>query len=159
VMCYASELNQVFMHILNNAIDALEMGNGAWRLGTKNRLQEDAVISLSQENFDTTQTLASQQQILNSHGSPQILIQTQHTSKNTVKIIIADNGPGIDSSTCSRLFDPFFTTKPVGKGTGLGLSISYQIVVQKHHGNLTCYSLPGEGAKFVIEIPITYSTL
>ncbi|GJD16026.1 Response Regulator Receiver Signal Transduction Histidine Kinase [Rivularia sp. IAM M-261] len=159
VMCYASELNQVFMHILNNAIDALEMGNGAWRLGTLNRLQEDAVVSLSQDNFDTTPILASQQQILNSHGLPQILIQTQHTSKNTVKIIIADNGPGIDSSTCSRLFDPFFTTKPVGKGTGLGLSISYQIVVQKHHGNLTCYSLPGEGAKFVIEIPITYSTL
>lgn len=153
VMCYASELNQVFMHILNNAIDALEMGNGAWRLGIKNRLQEETVVSLNQDN-DTRQTLASQQQILNSHASPQILIQTQHTSKNTVKISIADNGPGIDSSTCSRLFDPFFTTKPVGKGTGLGLSISYQIVVQKHHGNLTCYSLPGEGAKFVIEIPL-----
>lgn len=154
VMCYAGELNQVFMHILNNAIDALEMGNGAWRLGKNNMLQEDTVASLSQDNFDTTQTLASQLPTLNSYTSPQILIQTLLTSKNTIKISIADNGPGIDASTCSRLFDPFFTTKTVGKGTGLGLSISYQIVVQKHHGSLTCYSSPGEGAKFVIEIPV-----
>lgn len=54
----------------------------------------------------------------------------------------------------SRLFDPFFTTKPVGKGTGLGLSVSYQIVVEKHKGNLSCRSLPGRGAEFAIEIPI-----
>jgi signal transduction histidine kinase len=53
-----------------------------------------------------------------------------------------------------RLFDPFFTTKPLGKGTGLGLSISYQIVVEKHGGDLKCISAPGEGAEFLIEIPI-----
>jgi signal transduction histidine kinase len=53
-----------------------------------------------------------------------------------------------------RLFDPFFTTKPVGKGTGLGLSISYQIVVEKHGGQLTCISEPGQGAEFAIAIPI-----
>lgn len=154
VMCYASELNQVFMHILNNAIDALEMGNGAWRLGKKSQKQEDAFLSRSQD-IDTTQTLFPQLPIFDSHTLvPQILIQTQLTSKNTVKISIADNGPGIEQSTCARLFDPFFTTKPVGKGTGLGLSISYQIVVQKHQGNLICYSSPGQGAKFVIEIPV-----
>ncbi|BAZ10325.1 response regulator receiver sensor signal transduction histidine kinase [Calothrix sp. NIES-4071] len=154
VMCYASELNQVFMHILNNAIDALEIGNGAWRLGRKSILQQDAVISRSQD-IDTTQTLASQLPIFANHiDVPQILIQTQLISENTVKISIADNGPGIEQSTCARLFDPFFTTKPVGKGTGLGLSISYQIVVQKHHGNLRCDSSPGQGAKFVIEIPV-----
>ncbi|WP_219904547.1 sensor histidine kinase [Stenomitos frigidus] len=54
----------------------------------------------------------------------------------------------------SRLFDPFFTTKPIGKGTGLGLSISYQVVAEKHGGNLQCDSTPGQGTKFVIEIPI-----
>jgi signal transduction histidine kinase len=53
-----------------------------------------------------------------------------------------------------RLFDPFFTTKPVGKGTGLGMSISYQIVVEKHKGSLTCMSAPGQGAEFVIAIPV-----
>jgi signal transduction histidine kinase len=53
-----------------------------------------------------------------------------------------------------RIFDPFFTTKPVGKGTGLGLSISYQIVVEKHGGQLLCLSEPGKGTEFIVEIPI-----
>jgi signal transduction histidine kinase len=155
VLCYAGELNQVFMHILNNAIDALEMGNGAWRLGQKNLFREDVVVSKNQDTFDTKQTNNIEFSIFNSHTSvPQIFIQTQHTDENTIKISIADNGSGMDQSTCSKLFDPFFTTKPVGKGTGLGLSISYQIIVQKHHGKLTCQSLPGKGAKFTIEIPV-----
>ncbi|HBB33341.1 MAG TPA: ATPase, partial [Cyanobacteria bacterium UBA9273] len=55
-------------------------------------------------------------------------------------------------------FDPFFTTKPVGKGTGLGLSISYQIIVEKHGGQLTCTSEPGKGSKFSITIPINRFT-
>ena len=53
-----------------------------------------------------------------------------------------------------RLFDPFFTTKPVGKGTGMGLSICYQIVVKKHRGQIQCISAPGEGAEFIIMIPL-----
>jgi len=85
---------------------------------------------------------------------PQIQIYTQMTNSNTVKITIADNGPGIQDSLRSRLFDPFFTTKPVGKGSGLGLSISYQVIVQKHRGNITCNSSVGQGAEFTIEIPI-----
>jgi len=52
------------------------------------------------------------------------------------------------------LFDPFFTTKPVGKGTGLGLSISYQIITEKHGGQLKCISAIGEGTEFVITIPL-----
>ncbi|MDM9585153.1 ATP-binding protein [Nostoc sp. GT001] len=50
--------------------------------------------------------------------------------------------------------DPFFTTKAVGKGTGMGLSISYQIITDKHGGSLQCISSPGQGAEFVITIPI-----
>jgi signal transduction histidine kinase len=57
-----------------------------------------------------------------------------------------------------RLFDPFFTTKPVGSGTGLGLSISYQIVVEKHGGQLQCISAPDQGAAFLIQIPIEQQT-
>jgi nitrogen-specific signal transduction histidine kinase len=71
-----------------------------------------------------------------------------------VVIRIADNGIGIKAGVLSRIFDPFFTTKPVGKGTGLGLSISYRIVVDKHGGQLRCHSVPGQGAEFVIELPI-----
>jgi len=55
----------------------------------------------------------------------------------------------------SRLFDPFFTTKPVGKGTGLGLSISYQIVADKHGGKLWCDTVPNQGTKFIVELPIS----
>jgi signal transduction histidine kinase len=72
---------------------------------------------------------------------------------NQVRIQIADNGPGMTEEVSSRLFDPFFTTKPVGSGTGLGMSISYQIV-DKHNGQLKCISAPGQGAEFLIEIPI-----
>ena len=53
-----------------------------------------------------------------------------------------------------RLFDPFFTTKAVGKGTGMGLSISYQVVTETHKGQLTCESSPGEGAEFIIKLPV-----
>ncbi|WP_445632895.1 histidine kinase [Nostoc sp. DSM 114161] len=134
VHCYASELNQVFMHILNNAIDALEKGVG-------NR--KEAGGRGQGAGGEINQCLV-----------PQIQIYTQMTNSNTVKIAIADNGLGIQDSLRSRLFDPFFTTKPVGKGSGLGLSISYQIIVQKHQGQITCTSTFGQGAEFAIEIPI-----
>ncbi|MBF2064709.1 MAG: hybrid sensor histidine kinase/response regulator [Calothrix sp. C42_A2020_038] len=156
VTCYPSELNQVFMHILNNAIDALEMGNGAWRLGGNMVSHEGTVVSRNQDiTLNNNYTSASQIPISNFCTLvPQILIQTRLTSRNTAQICIRDNGPGIEESTYTRLFDPFFTTKPVGKGTGLGLSISYQIIVQKHQGTLTCQSSLGQGAEFVIEIPV-----
>ncbi|PLZ98234.1 serine/threonine protein kinase [Fischerella thermalis CCMEE 5268] len=118
--CYAGQLNQVFMNILSNAIDALDEGN-------RNNHQSPA---------------------------PKIRIITELANKNTVKICIADNGPGINTEIQQKIFDPFFTTKPVGSGTGLGLSISYQIVVDKHKGRLICDSKPGQGTEFVIEIPI-----
>ncbi len=71
-----------------------------------------------------------------------------------VIIRIADNGPGMSEDVQKQIFDPFFTTKPVGSGTGLGLSISYQIVVEKHQGQLSCISTLGRGTEFIVEIPI-----
>ncbi|MDZ8137289.1 MAG: response regulator [Nostoc sp. DedQUE04] len=141
VTCYASELNQVFMHLLNNAIDAIEEGveNGKW--GAGNQFPDEA---MGNEAWG----------IGNQSSPPQIWIHTEVTDLNLVKIAIADNGLGIEESLRSRLFDPFFTTKPVGKGSGLGLSISYQIIVQKHRGNISCNSSVGKGAEFAIEIPI-----
>ncbi|MGB6296211.1 MAG: ATP-binding protein, partial [Rivularia sp. (in: cyanobacteria)] len=120
IACYPSQLNQVFMNILSNGVDALEESQKKCQL-IKN---------------------------------PTIRISTQLVDSNTVRISIADNGSGIEEKMLQKIFDPFFTTKPVGSGTGLGLSISYQIIVDKHKGQLICNSTPGEGTEFVIEIPI-----
>ncbi|MEA5582320.1 ATP-binding protein [Nodularia harveyana UHCC-0300] len=118
IPCYAGQLNQVFMNIFNNAIDALRVES-------------------------------------NTISQPIIEIKTELVSEtDVVKISIADNGIGINDETLSHIFDPFFTTKPVGSGTGLGLAISYQIVVEQHNGKLYCISAPGQGTKFVMEIPI-----
>lgn len=124
VECYAGQLNQVFMNILTNAIDALEERD-------KNRSFQEIKAALSR-----------------------IIITTEALSSQQVRIRIADNGPGISQTVLQRLFDPFFTTKPIGKGTGLGMSISYQIIKEKHQGALYCNSQLGKGAEFVIEIPL-----
>jgi signal transduction histidine kinase len=136
VECYAGQLNQVFMNILANAIDAMEemrdhkdwnIENGKW--GDRSPLPQ-----------------------------PQIHLHTEVVAPDRVRICIRDNGPGIPAATRERLFEPFFTTKPLGKGTGLGLSISHQIIAEKHGGILACDSEPGKGTEFRIEIPI-YHTL
>ncbi|MGB3208518.1 MAG: ATP-binding protein, partial [Crinalium sp.] len=79
-----------------------------------------------------------------------------YTNENSqgVLIRISDNGSGIPEAVQKKIFDPFFTTKPVGKGTGMGLSISYQVVVERHGGQLTCLSTPGVGTEFIIAIPL-----
>ena len=98
---------------------------------------------------------------------PMITIRTEVSNQNnslnadnctlnssTVVIHITDNGMGMTEEVRQKIFDPFFTTKPVGNGTGLGLSISYQIVVENHNGNISCVSTPGQGAEFIVEIPV-----
>ena len=135
VQCYAGQLNQVFMNILSNAIDALE---------------ESVASAQSSSTSSTTQLITDN----GLWATPTILIRTEIVNTNQVVVRIKDNGPGMTEAVRDRLFDPFFTTKPVGKGTGLGLSISYQIVVEKHGGILKCLSQPGQGAEFWIQIPI-----
>jgi signal transduction histidine kinase len=71
-----------------------------------------------------------------------------------IVIHILDNGVGMNEAVLKHLFDPFFTTKPVGLGIGLGLSISHQIVVEKHQDMIHCVSALGQGAEFIIEIPV-----
>uniref|UniRef100_A0A832M2F2 histidine kinase n=1 Tax=Oscillatoriales cyanobacterium SpSt-402 TaxID=2282168 RepID=A0A832M2F2_9CYAN len=125
VECYAGQLNQVFMNILSNALDALE------------EIENQSTITNEQCSIPAT-----------------IWLQTRQVNPYFILISIKDNGPGIPESVRSRFFDPFFTTKPVGKGTGLGLSISYQIVVEHHGGSLNCISELGKGTEFQIQIPI-----
>ncbi len=67
---------------------------------------------------------------------------------------VEDSGVGIASQNLGKIFDPFFTTKPPGQGTGLGLSISYNIIVNHHKGDIAVESAAGEGAKFVVRLPI-----
>ncbi|MEH2275201.1 MAG: GAF domain-containing protein [Nostoc sp.] len=119
LVCYAAQINQVFMNILNNAIDALE-----------NSVTSGKIID-----------------------NPKIWIRTEVIEGNTILIWIGDNGCGIPEIMRSRIFEPFFTTKEPGKGTGLGLSISYQIIVEKHGGQLKYVSELGNGSEFCIQIP------
>jgi len=124
VECHAGQLNQVFMNILSNAIDALDEFN-----------QQRSFADIKQHHN-------------------RIQICTKVIDENWVAIYISDNGRGVCETIEPKLFDPFFTTKPIGKGTGLGLSISYQIIVEKHGGRLYCQPVLGKGVEFVIEVPI-----
>ncbi len=69
---------------------------------------------------------------------------------------VEDNGTGITPENMKSIFNPFFTTKPVGQGTGMGLSISYDIIVNRHKGNIWVESTTGEGAKFIFKLPIRH---
>ncbi|UIE39730.1 GAF domain-containing sensor histidine kinase [Leptodesmis sichuanensis] len=145
VECYAGQLNQVFMNVLGNAIEALEdaHSNGHWAQTNETGDKADRSHSLPDSELPCI--------------SPTIRIQTQMTDDQRVQIRFFDNGPGIPEAIRQRIFDPFFTTKPVGKGTGLGLSISYKIVVEKHGGMFKCESQPGQGTTFLVEVPAKQS--
>ncbi len=93
-------------------------------------------------------------QAIEAHQPKGVIKITTSTSGGNVRVILQDNGPGISPENLSKIFDPFFTTKEVGKGTGLGLSLVYGII-KEHGGTITPRSRPGEGATFIIELPIT----
>ncbi|MEZ2231190.1 PAS domain S-box protein [Microcoleus sp.] len=125
VDCYPSQLNQVFMNIIANAIDAIE-----------ERYQKFSVAAAEA-------------------NPGRIAIATEVIGENMIAVEISDNGTGMPQTTIDRIFNPFYTTKEVGKGTGLGMSISHSIVVQKHKGKIECFSEIGQGTTFRISIPIS----
>jgi signal transduction histidine kinase len=147
VQCYPGQLNQVFINILNNAIDVLEELL-AQRWNSYEGLDQVARLNLEGSERSFNLQPANLQPI-----TPTIRIHTEVIDGNQVLIRIADNGLGMTEEVKRRIYDPFFTTKPVGQGTGLGLSISYQIVVEKHGGQLQCISALGKGSDFWIFIP------
>jgi len=124
VECYASQLNQVFMNIIVNGIDAIE-----------ERYQ----------NFSVSEAEAN---------PGRIAIATKVIDQKMVVVEMSDNGTGMPQTVIDRIFNPFYTTKVVGKGTGLGMSISHSIVVKKHKGKIECISEIGRGTTFRIQIPI-----
>jgi two-component system NtrC family sensor kinase len=155
VECYAGQLNQVFMNILSNAIDALENQPipGIITIQT----EFIPTLPVTPTLFETEAEIMPKLPVPLSEPLTQTALSSgdnaDQNSQGIVTIRIRDNGAGMASNIRERLFDPFFTTKPVGKGTGLGLSISYQIIVQKHGGSLECRSTPGQGTEFVLQIP------
>ncbi len=109
IEAYASELNQVWTNLLDNAVDAMD-GRGTLRIATR------------------------------PDGDDHVVVE------------ITDSGPGIPADVLGRIFEPFFTTKDVGKGTGLGLDITRRIVVDRHQGEITYRSVPGETTA-VVRLP------
>lgn len=85
---------------------------------------------------------------------PQRITLRTRRQGDYAQIEVEDNGPGMDEKTRQRVFEPFFTTKVVGVGTGLGLSVSYFIVTEQHRGTIEVRSVPGEGACFILRLPI-----
>jgi signal transduction histidine kinase len=124
ITCCPAQINQAFLALLHNAIDALAPHRS-----------HDNVIYRSNED------------------QPMIEIKTRIVGES-ITIDITDNGIGMDEKTLKRAFDPFFTTKDVGAGQGLGLAIGYQIIVDSHGGELFCQSVVNRGTRFTIHLPV-----
>ncbi|MGJ3245033.1 MAG: GAF domain-containing sensor histidine kinase [Elainellaceae cyanobacterium] len=132
VECFPRLLNQVFLNLMTNAIEAMQ--DDAY-------LYPAAIAGNSPDSPAKLMTLMTTP-VVDEAGIP------------SVKIAIADTGYGIPERIKDRIFDPFFTTKPMGRGVGLGLSVCYQIVVNQHRGQLTVESEPGQGTTVEIRLPI-----
>ncbi|MBS0014885.1 MAG: response regulator [Arthrospira sp. SH-MAG29] len=123
VQCYPGQLNQVFMNLLNNAIDSLDT----------NREQDNEF----QPEIKITTTVET----------------SEPPGEGWVTIRIYDNGNGIPESLSDRIFEPLFTTKPPHIGTGMGLSLSHKIITEGHRGTIEVKSDPETGTEFIIKIP------
>lgn len=128
IMCFAGQLNQVFMNVISNAIEAIE----------------EHALCLAEHHI--------------SDFMGQITITTKVIKDKFIQVAIADNAMGMCPEVKQQIFNPFFTTKPVGKGTGLGMSISYKIIVENHKGYITVDSQENNGSKLIIQIPIVFNT-
>ncbi len=122
IECYSGLLNQVFMNLLVNAIDAIQQRRE--RLPWEQQSDYVGCITITTAPITSTQ----------------------------VRISIHDNGIGMTRQIQDQIFNPFFTTKPVGTGTGMGLPTSYQIIRKYHDGELTCSSVPDQGTEFTIQL-------
>ena len=125
ITCYPGQINQVFMNLIANAIDAFEELN-------LNRSYQEIIAD---PNIITVKTRVNDE-------------------TNSVTIYIKDNGIGLNPQVQDKIFEQTFTTKAVGKGTGLGLAISHQIVVEKHNGKIEYNSIPGQSTEFMVTLPI-----
>ncbi|NEO84173.1 MAG: hybrid sensor histidine kinase/response regulator [Spirulina sp. SIO3F2] len=124
IHCFPGQLNQVFMNVLANAIDACD------------EINQGKSFAEIESNPNC------------------ITIETQNLHNQQLQIHIQDNGCGMGSETVERLFEQGFTTKGVGQGTGLGMAIAHQIITEKHGGTIICTSELGQGTTFTITLPL-----
>ena len=123
--CFQNQINQVFMNVLANAIDAFDEA--------AQELSHEEVIAQAQT----------------------ITIQTEYLQdQNSIQIQIHDNGQGMEPAVKAQIFEHLFTTKAAGKGTGLGLAIAHQIITETHHGQIKVVSDVGQGTEFCIHLPL-----
>ncbi|MEG3929810.1 MULTISPECIES: ATP-binding protein [unclassified Microcoleus] len=140
---YMGLLYQVFVNLLNNALDAVE---------------EKAKIEKSSSEKAKKRSASESLQEAPSF-SPRIVIATEYLDDDSVIVRISDNGTGIAPESQEKMFETFFTTKPRGVGTGLGLAIGREIIVKKHGGTINFWSEVGRGTEFAIALPIKHEDL
>lgn len=157
---YASQLHQVFIHLLNNAIDAIDMKGlpGIITIETSlisrpvsRQVGEEGEGEMGRWGDGEIRERTQNHVLERSEGS---ILNTSQKVQDVVVIRITDNGCGMSQDVQQQIFDPFFTTKSVGTAVGLGLSVNYKIVVEKHGGKIRCHSVEGEGTTFEIELPV-----
>ncbi|MEG4106306.1 ATP-binding protein [Microcoleus sp. S13_C5] len=141
---YMGLLYQVFVNLLNNALDAVEEKAQIEKASSEEAKKQSASDSSKQEAPSF---------------SPRIVIATEYLDDDSVVVRISDNGMGIAPESQEKMFETFFTTKPRGVGTGLGLAIGREIIVKKHGGTINFWSEVGMGTEFSIALPIKHEDL
>ena len=146
------DVNQVIEIVLRLRAYELETGN----ITATARLAPDIPATVADagqlQQVFLNLIINAEMEMRSAHGKGKLIIKTESVG-NTIRISFKDNGPGIAEENLERIFDPFFTTKEVGEGAGLGLSICHGIVA-KHGGRIWAESQSGNGATFVVELPV-----
>ena len=154
------DLNELLDEYVTLALHGLESRSGGFEVGVK-REYDPAVgkvevvpqdmgrvfMNLLSNAFDAVKETRANK------AAPAVYVRSLVRDKH-VEIQVSDNGPGISDKVKARIFEPFFTTKPTGSGTGLGLSMSYDIVTKGHGGSLEVVSEEGQGATFIVRLPV-----
>ncbi|WP_293124767.1 ATP-binding protein [Microcoleus sp. bin38.metabat.b11b12b14.051] len=138
---YMGLLYQVFVNVINNALDAVEEKAKIEKINSEEMRKQSGSESVKQEAPSFL---------------PKIVIATEYLDDDSVVVRISDNGTGIPAASQAKMFETFFTTKPRGVGTGLGLAIGREIIVKKHGGTINCWSEVGTGTEFAIALPIEH---
>lgn len=130
----ALQLQQVFLNLIANALDAMPHG-GIVRLTSRRLARDQGPVVRQPQSF-----------------RPLTGRQTRTADADFVEILVADTGRGIPLEHLNQIFEPFFPTEEMGKGTGLGLSIC-QRIVKAHGGRIQVKSQVGAGTTFSISLP------